>query len=95
LTVTHLKEVKCIACGVGLKGASGFDEGTKPSPGDISICADCGEIQQFDENMQFRKPREGWDKDGGEELVKLLIMQKLIQLQNAGAIVVGVIRIEK
>jgi hypothetical protein len=48
-------ENKCPACGTKLDAASSHDK-ISPEPGDISVCAECGEILEFDREMIVRRP---------------------------------------
>lgn len=54
-----LKGGKCVGCGTNLDGASNADNAERgPQPGDPTVCAYCGTIMEFDENLDFRKMTE-------------------------------------
>jgi hypothetical protein len=50
-----LPDVRCINCGVILTGAFAVDADHKPEPGNISICADCGHIAMFADDLSMRE----------------------------------------
>ena len=46
---------KCPHCDYPNTGAMGIDHDDKPSPGDASICIECGGISVFDQNLRLIK----------------------------------------
>jgi NAD-dependent SIR2 family protein deacetylase len=50
-----LSRQACPYCHAELDSTMSF-ESSKPKPGDVSVCAECGEIAVFDENLEFRIP---------------------------------------
>jgi len=48
-------ESQCLSCGVTMDAASVWgSEAHTPSPGDITLCAYCGYIMAFDDEMRLR-----------------------------------------
>ncbi len=47
---------RCPACAATLDGATGA-EGTRPEPGNLSICAYCQALLEFDETLHVRMIR--------------------------------------
>lgn len=45
----------CLNCGAPLDAAKGVGNDKKPRPGDISVCAYCGHIMAFDEQLKLRQ----------------------------------------
>lgn len=59
----HRNEVKMVPCPCPWCGsvqtvasAVELDETLQPQPDDVSVCIDCGNLLQFDDNMHLRKP---------------------------------------
>ena len=46
---------KCSACGTIQDAASCVGSDAKPSPGDVTVCIDCGHIMAFDDSMKLRE----------------------------------------
>lgn len=46
----------CDTCGLELDAASDMFTERAPSPGDVSICINCGTAYVFDENLNLSKP---------------------------------------
>jgi hypothetical protein len=72
---THIGEVPCLNCGKILDFATGI-RGSKPKPGSISICFDCGHIQIFDANMKFRELND-------EEVIEIAGSKEILMFQKA------------
>jgi hypothetical protein len=79
-TEFEMEDADCPECGYTMNRASS-DQGEKPEVGDISICLNCGAINQFTEHM-FLEP---WNRDtegltpetvGGMLLVSLEIKER-------------------
>lgn len=49
-----IKESICLGCGVKLDAATSTDGDFDPQPGSISICAYCGSIAIFKDDMSLR-----------------------------------------
>lgn len=49
-------EVTCITCGSRLDGAAMLSSDRPPRPRDFSLCIDCGQLAQLDEDMKLVKP---------------------------------------
>jgi hypothetical protein len=75
----------CETIQTGLTGLTG--KGNGPNPGDVSLCADCGNISIFGEDMQLRVPSEediasfkdkgGWEKlEEASEMLKETIHRR-------------------
>lgn len=64
---TRVIKSPCWSCGKELDGATGKEGG--PSPGDFSLCVECGELNVYDDNLKLRKPtddeREDAESDPG------------------------------
>jgi hypothetical protein len=53
----RIEKQKCPHCGYLLDEADGLtDPKAKPSPGDITLCVNCGEVCVFDDDMKLRVP---------------------------------------
>jgi len=52
----ELPKGQCVFCHAEHDCASSIDQDGKPSPGDMTICIDCGEWNIFDKKMRLRKP---------------------------------------
>jgi hypothetical protein len=69
----RMADVKCPKCNAvhdAYTGVSDEDKEIKPSCGDYVVCSSCGQINEFDENLQLVKS-ENWQKCD-EETVELL-----------------------
>lgn len=49
---------ECSLCGKKLNAASSYED-KKPSPGDISVCIQCGELHKFDDSLNTVPLDEG------------------------------------
>lgn len=54
----RMPETHCPCCEEMLDAVTSLDADGAPEPGDVSLCAYCGEILQFDEDMQLTKVTE-------------------------------------
>jgi hypothetical protein len=53
----QLKTVpQCVDCGKRLDGAAGVDTDDAPDPGDFTVCAYCGNIMVYDDDLSLRRP---------------------------------------
>ncbi len=52
-TTSEVPDAECPACLTVVNRATG-DKNTQPVPGDFSVCALCGAILRFTENLQLR-----------------------------------------
>ena len=53
---TEIKRAPCPFCGRAVNRTASFFNDTRPSPGDVSICAYCVQISLFDGNLNLRRP---------------------------------------
>ena len=74
----------CVGCGVEFFSCTGFDDNADDiargaRPGDITICAECGHIQAFDDALVLREltDDEAVAVAGNPVLVELQKMRKL------------------
>jgi hypothetical protein len=65
----------CPYCGTKLDGAFGFENNDVPEPGDASICAYCGGIFIFDQNLELREPQ-------GNEFNQLAGDRRILKVQK-------------
>ena len=61
---TRLPADACPYCGHPLDAASSRDPQARPSPGDETLCIECGEWLVFGDELRLRKPSD-------DELVKI------------------------
>ena len=54
-TDTRVPSSPCCECGKMLDGAAGP---CKPSPGDVSLCFECGSLNVFDDDLKLRRPTD-------------------------------------
>jgi hypothetical protein len=52
---TRIGEACCCECGHKMDACSGP---TRPEPGDITLCIECGSLNSFDENLKLTKPTD-------------------------------------
>lgn len=72
---TRTPENACLDCGKVLDAAFGVGHRSKPHPGGITICMDCGHVQVFDGQLKFRALTDQEIIDiAGDEVI--LITQK-------------------
>jgi hypothetical protein len=77
--VTHrTTPTLCPTCGHKLDAATGLDHDHKPSPGDLSVCIQCGEILEFDEEIKLILISEGTI-----EKLDLETMEDLVRTRDA------------
>lgn len=55
LTTTRTRKSPCPRCGRECDAATSTEPGKVPEPGSVSICAYCGEINLFDEDLILRR----------------------------------------
>jgi hypothetical protein len=48
--------VQCVDCGKQLDGAAGIDTDAAPNPGDFTVCAYCGSIMVYNDELTLRQP---------------------------------------
>ena len=66
----------CTACGAECDGATCTDLKSAPSPGDVTVCAYCGHIMVFGDNLKLRDPTADECKEiAGDE--RILTVQKI------------------
>lgn len=49
-------EALCLHCGYHINAASGLTGAATPEPEDVTVCLNCGNWMQFDENLSVRLP---------------------------------------
>lgn len=56
MSVTRLPPSSCTGCGrlMDAAGTMGADDDSEPSPGDLTICIDCGTVMQFDADYSLK-----------------------------------------
>jgi uncharacterized protein with PIN domain len=72
---TDTPESNCPSCGKLLDAASSFKNAV-PSPGDFSICINCGHILVFADDLTVRNPTDA-------EIVEIAGNRDLILMQKA------------
>ena len=56
---TRLEPCPCPHCGTVLNAATAAEEsGGSPSPGDVTLCVECGEWCLFDDELKLKKPSD-------------------------------------
>jgi hypothetical protein len=55
---THLKPDRCPACLYRLDAAIAAFKDVTPSPGDFTVCIQCGAVLEFDNNLHVQKVSE-------------------------------------
>jgi len=66
MKTTDTKEIKCPNCNEDLEQATCLGKDI-PKPGDISICAYCGQLLMFTENLNQRKVEDSEFRTFDEE----------------------------
>ena len=56
ITTNLSPDLKCLYCGRQTDSATGMDPGTIPKPGDVTVCAYCGEVLVITGDLRYRKP---------------------------------------
>jgi hypothetical protein len=51
---SRVPESPCPGCGKKLDGATDWSGNAAPSPGDVTVCIDCGEISEFEPDLSLR-----------------------------------------
>lgn len=59
----RLKPSLCISCGKTLDAASCLEDGSRPKPGDITVCFYCGQVMAFDNDLGLRHLTEPESKE--------------------------------
>lgn len=66
-----------------MDAASGYKNGSRPTPGDLSVCAYCGEFLIFTEALTIRKMELGEELALPEEnRQQLQEVRRAVQLKN-------------
>lgn len=66
-------ENKCLACGYAMNMARGLSsDTTKPGPGDVSVCLNCGHLMGFNPDLTLRElsDEEAHDIAGDKDLLR-------------------------
>lgn len=69
---------RCLSCGKKLDGASQFDGDSKPVPGSLMICLDCGHVMVTDDRLLLRELTDA-------EIVEAAGDPTMIEAQNMRA----------
>ena len=51
----RVKGARCVNCRKRMDGATPTQGGRAPEPNDVAVCAYCGHIQAYGEDMKFRE----------------------------------------
>jgi hypothetical protein len=78
----HLKPVaQCVDCGKWLDGAAGVDTDDAPDPGDFTVCAYCGSIMVYKDDLTLRQPNaaEALEVAGDERILAIQRVRKAVE----------------
>jgi hypothetical protein len=50
----RIVESHCTNCGMVVSAATGIDSNAQPSPGDVTVCFECGHVMIFDDDLKVR-----------------------------------------
>lgn len=53
LTTTDLPVAQCHHCGYKMDACTGIEPGTRPSAGDLTVCASCGAFFEFNDALEL------------------------------------------
>jgi hypothetical protein len=83
---TRMKSCPCTNCGKMQNAATGVNEDCAPSPGDCSICLDCGHLMVFADDLKLRNPTDAemHEMAGDSRIVEMQRMRALV-VPNKGA----------
>jgi hypothetical protein len=82
--IHHTPTSLCPSCGHPLDAASGIDDNAAPSPGDVTICAKCGELLAFTDDLTVvPATAERLDLLDPEQVIKMHSMQTFIRQKAA------------
>lgn len=73
ITTTSTPSNHCLSCSEIIDAATGPGS---PSPGDISVCAHCGHVTVFDDNLKLRAPTDA-------EVIDIAGNPELLAMQSA------------
>lgn len=91
MTIFHFKEAPtpssgkmpedyCPTCNERLDGVTSLDANGMPDVGDISLCAYCGELLEFDEDMKLvLLTEEQWDELPQHSKNEMIKIQELVR----------------
>ena len=51
----HVTKSHCIKCGQQMDGATPLGGGRGPQPADVAVCAYCGHLQAYDDDLTLRE----------------------------------------
>lgn len=75
--MNRMKPDNCLGCGKLVDAATSFaDPAAKPSPGDITICLDCGHVMAFADDLKLRSLTD-------QELIEIAADPEILALQRA------------
>jgi hypothetical protein len=66
----------CLSCGKLLDGVTGVGADGLPGPGDFSLCAYCGHIMVFTDDLMLREPT-------GKEIHEIAGDERILMIQRA------------
>ncbi len=75
---TLIPQLTCSICGENNNAASNFFEPERPTPGDVSVCAYCGHLQIFAEDLSLRDPTRA-EKLEIADRPEILRMQRVVR----------------
>jgi hypothetical protein len=78
-STTDVPESRCPSCGKLCDAATAVEKDNKPSPGDFSVCLDCGHVMIFDHDLRLRELR-------GEEFHTIAGDKELLLAQQFAAL---------
>jgi hypothetical protein len=73
---TPIPKVHCNVCGYCMNQSTAAYGDDKPKSGDVSICANCGHIAVFDEQLNLREPtpEEQKELDSDQRIIHAQIL---------------------
>lgn len=78
-------KVQCLKCRAPIDRASIEEGGSKPEPGNFSICCSCADVAVYSENLTLRKPNAEERRVIKEDFgiaTAIRIVKSLIREQN-------------
>ena len=74
--ITRMREQPCVKCGYRLDSTTNVSRKERPTAGDLSICAECGFVTAFDDQLKRRllTPEERQRVASDERIIQLQIL---------------------
>jgi hypothetical protein len=86
MTDYKIPDGHCPTCNKHINGATPVSEDKHPKPGDLNLCAGCGELLQFTEGLGLAvMPADIWDKMDAQTYKEVTHTQKLIRERRFGS----------